>query len=53
MKIKRNKIIEATENELFQVYLDKGYDDLFPFDLFLSRCKELGTKIIDEENEER
>ena len=31
MKIHNNKIVEATEDELFSIYLDKGYDDIMSF----------------------
>ena len=49
MKIKNGKIAEATEAELFEVYLKRGYDDLFSFDYYKHRCIELGTKIIGED----
>ena len=48
MKIENNKIIEATETELFNIYLKRGYDDLFSFDFYKRRCIDLGTKIIAE-----
>lgn len=48
MKIVDNKIVEATENELFDVYLRKGYDDIMSFREFVYRCKMAGTVIIDE-----
>lgn len=48
MKIENNKVIEVTESELFTIYLEKGYDDLFSFDDYKQHCKELGTKITDE-----
>lgn len=47
------RIIEATERELFDVYLKKGYDDLFPFDLYIARHKAAGTVVITEQEEER
>ena len=37
MKIKRNKIIEATESELMEHYLKEEYDDLFSVKLELKR----------------
>lgn len=57
MKIRDGKIVEATENELFDVYLKKGLDDIMPFDFFMMRCKKLGTEIkaendIEKENDD-
>lgn len=51
MKVENGKIIEATERELFEQYLKRGYDEIFSFPYYLERCKGLGTKIIDEINE--
>lgn len=51
MKVKNEKIIEATEAELFDYYLKRGYDDLFSFEYYKHRCIELGTKIIEEGGE--
>lgn len=51
MKIENNKIVEATEEELYTVYLDRGYDDIMPFTLYLHSCRVNGTKIIEEEGE--
>ena len=51
MKAENGKIIEATEEELFEVYLKRGYDDLFSFDFYIQRCKELGTSIIKSKDE--
>lgn len=48
MKKADNKIIEATENELYNVYLQKGYDEVMDFYDFLYQCQKLGTKIITE-----
>lgn len=49
MKVKDGKIVQATEEELFNYYLGKGYDDLFPFDFYKRRCVELGTEVIESE----
>ena len=51
MIIRNRKIVEATENELFCVYLQKEYDDIMPFDEYLRRCEINGTKIIGRERE--
>lgn len=50
MKVENSKIIEATKEELFEVYLKRGYDDLFSFDFYIQRRKELGTNIIKSED---
>lgn len=49
MKLDKNGLMtEATKYELYKVYLKKGFADLFPFDLYVERCKERGLKILDE-----
>ena len=46
MTIKNGKIAKATENELFEYYLKRGFDDLMPFTDYKRRCVELGTEIV-------
>ena len=53
MTVKNGKIVEATENEMFAYYLKQGWDDIFPFPEYLEKCKEHGTKIIDEKKEKK
>ena len=48
MKIVNNKIVEATEEELFEIYLDRGYDDIMSFTDFLSQCKFYGTVVKED-----
>lgn len=50
MKIKSNKIIEATEAELMEHYLKEGYDDIYSFREYLRLMVEAGVKILEEEN---
>lgn len=52
MKIRDNKIVEATEDELFSVYLENGLDEFLSFPIYMERCKEFGTKIIEDSDEE-
>jgi len=52
MKVVNNKIVEATENELFDVYLRKGYDEAMDFKEFARRCERAGTVVV-EENDRR
>lgn len=49
MKLKNNRITEATEAEMYSVWVDMEWYDLMPFDEYLRRCEKLGTKIIREE----
>lgn len=51
MKIENNKIIEATEHELFQHYLNEAYFLMIDYNDFKSQCIKNGTKIIDEKSE--
>lgn len=48
MKTIDGKIVEATENELYEIYLKKEYDEVMDFNEFLFQCKLLGTKVIKE-----
>jgi hypothetical protein len=52
MTIKNGKIAKATESELFEIYLKRGFDDIMSFIDYKNRCVELGTQIIDEEGAE-
>lgn len=49
MKIKNDKIAEATEDELFGVYLSRGFDDIMSFPDYKNRCVELGTRIVEKD----
>ena len=46
MKIENDKIVEATENELFDYYLDHNYDDVMTFSDFLWSMRKAGVRII-------
>lgn len=48
MKIENNKIIEATELELYDFYLTRDWDELYSFPEYKRLCEEQGTKIIKE-----
>ena len=52
MKVKNGKIEQATEIELFELYLKRGFDDLMSFTDYKQRCIELGTEVIEEEGAE-
>ena len=52
MIIKNGKIAEATEAELFNYYLSRGFDDIMPFKYYMERCESLGTVITGKEKKD-
>lgn len=46
MKIENGKIIEANTDELFRLYLDRGYEDAIDFYEYCNRMQECGCKIV-------
>jgi len=48
MKVLGNKIVECTENELYSIYLERGYDDVMSFSDYKYGCMSNGTKLIEE-----
>lgn len=48
MKVENNKIIEATEDELFDYYLKHDIDSCFAFQEYLIAMKRAGVKIADK-----
>lgn len=51
MKKELNIIIEATESELMEHYLQEGYDDIYSFREYLRLMVEAGVKIVEEKEE--
>lgn len=49
MKIKSGKIVEITESELFNLYLEREMDDIMDFNEYKRRMKDSGC-IVDEGN---
>lgn len=49
MKVENGKIVEITEQELFRLYLDRGYDDCINFHEYKTRFVAAGAKIIKED----
>lgn len=49
---KHGKIIEATEEELFGVFLKTETYEIMTFDDYVNRMKEAGTKVIEDERED-
>jgi hypothetical protein len=52
MTIKDNKIIKATEPELWSHWYNRGWWELYDFDDYKRRCIANGTEIIPETKEE-
>ena len=48
MKIENGKIVQATEDELFGVYLARGFDEIMSFVEYKERCEAAGTKVIEK-----
>lgn len=49
MKVENGKIVQATESELFLIYLRREYDNIMSFPEYKRRCIEQGTKVVGEE----
>ena len=49
MKVESGKIIEATEGELFSLYLDLGMDDVMGFHEYKNRMQRAGCVVKDGE----
>lgn len=41
------EIVEATENELFGLYLERGMDDVMDFHEYRRRMEHAGCKVVD------
>lgn len=48
MKVKNGKIVECTDNELFNWYLKNNWDDLYSYPDYKEKCIQHGTKITEE-----
>lgn len=49
MKIENGIIVEATEAELYDYWLSRGFDDIYSFTNFMNMMKDAGTKVVDED----
>ena len=52
MKIVDGKIVEATENELFSLYLEREMDDAISFTEYVMRMQCAGCKVVCGGNED-
>ena len=50
MTVQDGRIAEATEDELFALYLAREWDEVVSFPDFLRACREKGIVIVDEED---
>ena len=48
MKIIINKIVEATEDELFDLYLKRGMDDIMDFNEYTRKMEQAGCVVTDK-----
>lgn len=48
MKIENDKIIQATEDELYSYWLSRDLDDVYSFPEYMQRMKEAGCEVIAE-----
>ena len=46
MEIKNGKISKATEEELFEFYLSRGWDEIMSFTDYVRRCEMNGTIVL-------
>lgn len=47
MKVENDKIVEATEDELFDYYLTRGWDDVMSFPDYLEKMKSAGVRVVE------
>lgn len=50
MEVINEKIVKATESELFSYYLTRGWDDMMSFPDYLRQVKENGTVVTEGES---
>lgn len=46
MKTDNGKIVEITENELYDLWLKRGMDDIMSFSDYMMRFEIAGTRVI-------
>ena len=49
MKVENGKIVEITEDELFELYLDRGLDDCYSFPEYERAMERAGCKVTDKD----
>lgn len=53
MKIEKGKIVAATEDELFSLYLKREMDTIMPFNEYKERMKTAGCRIKVDANDRK
>ena len=48
MKVENGKITEATEDELFERWLETEYYDFYDFETYLCKMQKAGVRVVDE-----
>ena len=51
MTVKDNKIVKATEDELFALYLERNLDDIMSFNEYLYSMRKAGVDICKSETQ--
>ena len=51
MEVKYGKIVEATDIELFEHWLELGWCNIYSYTEYKNRVKELGTKVIEDDRD--
>lgn len=51
MEVKNGKIVEATDIELYEYWLESGWCDVYSYTEYKSRVKELGTRVIEDDRD--
>lgn len=49
MKIENGIIVEASTIELYDYWLSRGFDDIYPFNDFIDVMCDAGTKVVNED----
>ena len=51
MEVKYGKIVEATDIELYEYWLESGWCDVYSYTDYKDRVKELGMKVIEDDRD--
>lgn len=51
MKVVNERIVEATEKELYSYWLTRDYCEFYSFYDFLEKMKDAGCKVVEEQSE--
>lgn len=51
MEVEHDKIVSATNIELYQYWLKSGWSDIYSYTEYKNKVKELGTKVIEDDRD--